>query len=68
MTKYEFIFINMTIYVSLNLVQCKVGNYPEKACKGGIFNEQQLNLQWIKAPQGERNLCSEAKISVVSYT
>lgn len=68
MTKHENIFINMTISVSLNFVQCKVGNYPEITQRGGNFNEQQLKLQWIKAPQGERNLCSEAKISVVSYT
>lgn len=68
MTKYEFIFINMTIFVSLNFVQCKVGNCPKVIQKGGNFNEQQLKLQWIKAPQGERNLCREANISVVSYT
>lgn len=58
----------MTISVSLNFVQCKVGNCPEMIRRGGNFNEQQLSLQCSKASQSERNLCSEAKISVVSYT
>lgn len=39
MTKYKIIFINMTISVSLNFVQCKVGNYPEITPQAGNFNE-----------------------------
>ena len=60
MTKYEFIFINMTISVSLNFVQCKVGNYPEMIRRGGNFIEQQLKLQWTNSQtaQGQRRFRS----------
>ena len=60
----NFSFFSQKVYDKIRIYFYKY----DMIRRGGNFNEQQLSLQCSKASQSERNLCSEAKISVVSYT